>query len=117
MANHYITVDSKNRVIDGFSDAFKWPAETDILLREDAPEIFGLFGNDPGRPLSFLSQGVEIWLYKWTGQRVEQRTQAEINADLPAMPYSPTVDERIAANTYDIETLNMAMDILLSPEV
>lgn len=114
MANHYISIDSKNRIIDGFTDSFKWPGPGDILIRENAGDVFELFGGDPGRPLSFETHGVEVWIYKWTGSEVAQRTQAEINADLPPLPYVPSVEEQIAANTYDIETLYMAMNILIN---
>lgn len=116
MANHYITIDGQNRIIDGFSDSFKTPAATDILIRENAGENFELFGKDPGRPLSFDTQGEKIWKYKWTGESIEHRSMEEINADLPPLPYMPTVEEQVAANTYDIRTLDMAMQILLGTE-
>lgn len=116
MANHYITVDGQNRIIDGFSDSFKQPTSTDILIRENAGDNFELFGKDPGRSLSFITHGVEVWIYKWTGSEVMHRAQAEIDADLPLLPYEPSVEAQIAANTYDIETLSMAMKILLETE-
>lgn len=116
MANHYITLDEQNRIIDGFSDSFKYPATGDILIRENAGDAFELFGKDPGRPLSFLSQGKEVWKYKWTGSAIEQRSTTEIAADLSPLPDVPTVEEQVAANTYDIETLNMAIQILLGTE-
>ena len=114
MANHYITIDSENRIIDGFTDSFKWPGPADILIRENGGEVFELFGGDPGRPLSFVTHGVEVWMFKWTGETVAQRSQTEINTDLPPLPDTPSLEDQIAANTYDIETLNMALNILIN---
>lgn len=114
MANHYITIDNQNRIIDGFSDAFKLPQSTDILLRTDAGEAFELFGGDPERPLSFMSYGVEVWIYKWCNGAPAKRSPEEIDVDLAPIPEEPSLQDQVATNTYDIETLNMALNILLN---
>lgn len=120
MANHYITLDAQNRIIDGFSDTYRAPAETDILLRSDAGDEFELFGKDPNRRLWMSTpsmQGAKVYLYAYENGAPRYRTQDEINADLPALPDTPTPEERLCDAEADIQTLNDTILIMLGGEV
>lgn len=116
MANHYITIDTKNRIVDGFSDASRAPAETDILLRENAGDVFELFGKDPGRQLWLLTQGVKVFFYAYENGQPRYRSEEEFNADLPPLPHIPSVEERLETAEYNIETLDRVLIIMMGGE-
>ena len=116
MANHYITIDEKNRIIDGFSDFYRQPEYGDILLRSDGGQEFELFGKDPNRHLWMSTpnmQGVKVYLYAYDNGQTRYRTDEELNADIPPLPYTPTVEERLDTAEYNIETLDRVLIIML----
>lgn len=76
---HYITVDGCDRIVDGFSDAFRQPAETDICINEQAGYQFRLFRNGEENPTLFDGDGVP--LYKWNGHKAIARNAEEIAED------------------------------------
>jgi hypothetical protein len=100
---HYITVDEQNRIVDGFSDAFRQPSETDILLTDKGGYQFRLhyLVYDPTYELTWHHRVSEenpalydwngmIPLYKYEGGYVKRRTEEEIEADRAALPKPET---------------------------
>ena len=80
---HYISVDEQNRIVSGFSNAFRLPSETDICINEKGGYQFRLFPNGEENPALFEEHGIP--LYKYNGAVVERSAQ-EIVADLAAIP-------------------------------
>ena len=96
---HYITLDERNRIVGGFSDAFRQPTDTDICINEQGGYRFRLFPNGEENPCLFDWNGM-IPLYKYEGGKVVKRTEEEIEADRAEIPEEepvPTVDERVSA--------------------
>lgn len=94
---HYITVDEQNRIVNGFSDAFRQPTDTDICINEQGGYQFRLFGIE--NPALFDWNGM-IPLYKYEDGEVVKRTEEEIEADRAAIPEveaEPTTEERVTA--------------------
>lgn len=79
---HYITVDEQNRIIDGFSDAFRQPSETDICINEHGSYQFRLCDGGEENPTLF-GWDYMIPLYKYEGGEIVRRTEEEIEADRP----------------------------------
>ena len=96
---HYITVDEQNRIVNGFSDAFRQPSDTDICLIDQRGYQFRLFpGGEENPPLYEFEHMVP--LYKWEDGKVSRRTEEEIKADVAALPSpaeSPTQLDQIEA--------------------
>lgn len=82
---HYITVDERNRIVDGFSDAFRQPSNTDICINEQGGYQFRLFPNGEENPVLFEWEHM-IPLYKYEFLEVVKRSAWEIEADIAAMP-------------------------------
>ena len=82
---HYITVDEQSRIVDGFSDAFHQPSETDILLTDKGGYQFRLFPGGEENPSLFEWDSM-IPLYKWEDGEVVRRTEEEIEADRAEIP-------------------------------
>lgn len=82
---HYIRIDTQNRVIDGFSDAFSAPQGNDVCINDQAGYQFRLFpGGEENPCLRDFEYGVP--LYTWDGQAVVPRARAQIDADIAAIP-------------------------------
>lgn len=86
---HYITVDQRGRITDGFTDAFRKPAETDICINERGGYQFRLFPGGSENPALFTADK-GIPRYKYEDGAVCHRTMEEINADIAAMPTPPS---------------------------
>ena len=95
---HYICIDEQNRIIDGFSDAFREPTETDICINEQGSYQFRLFPGGEENPSLYNPDGIP--LYQWVDGQVLLRTPEEIQEDKaaqePILPQTP-IDQRIAA--------------------
>ena len=105
---HYITVDEQGRIINGFSDAFRQPTETDICINEQGGYQFRLFLDGEENPILHEFDHM-IPLYKYENGEVVKRTEEEIEADIATLPipeYKPTAEERIA----ELETYNAALE-------
>ena len=83
---HYITVNERNEVVNGFSDAFRQPTDGDICINEQGGYQFRLIidgkpteANPPLFDFPFM-----IPLYKWNGSEVVHRTDEELDADREA---------------------------------
>ena len=121
---HYITVDNHNRIVNGFSDAFRQPSDTDICINEQGGYQFRLIYAefDPNSEIMAVHKQSEenpnlfewqhmIPLYRWDAavKQVVNRTEEEIEADIAALPvpeYKPTAEERIA----DLEAINAELE-------
>ena len=96
---HYIKVDSSNRIVDGFSDAFRQPDEGSICINEQGGYQFRLFPGGEENPSLFDWDGM-IPLNKWEGGEVVKRTEEEIEADRAQIPIpapEPTIEEILNA--------------------
>lgn len=82
---HFISVDEQGRIIDGFSDAFRNPSDTDICINGQGGYQFRLFPDGEENPF-LLERTYMIPLYKWENETVKARTEAEIEADIAAIP-------------------------------
>lgn len=94
---HYITVDERNRIVNGFSDAFYRPSETDICINEQGGYQFRLFPGGEENP-SLHEWPHMIPLYKYENGEVVKRTEEEIEADIADIPVpedTPTTEERV----------------------
>ena len=111
---HYITVDDRSRIVDGFSDAFRQPSDTDICINEQGGYQFRLFQGGEENP-ALLADPYMIPLYKWNGNAVEKRTAEEIEADIAALPKpapdpTPDPDEISDSEALRIITGEVAID-------
>lgn len=94
---HYITVDERGRIIDGFSDAFRQPSDTDICINEQGGYQFRLYPCGVENPF-LLERTYMLPLYKYENGTVVKRTAEEIEADIadlpkPTPPPAPDPDE------------------------
>ena len=80
---HYITLNERSEIINGFSDAFRKPAESDICINEQGGYQFRLFPDGEENPQFFDGMSM-IPLYKYTNGEVQQRTEEELEADRAA---------------------------------
>jgi hypothetical protein len=100
MNKHYITIDANNRIIDGFSDAFRKPSETDICINEEGGYQFRLvIGGEvtEENPILFTMPDA-IPLYKYEDDEIVKRSDEEIEEErsqrVPVVV--PTLEERVA---------------------
>lgn len=107
---HFIELDENNNIVRGFSDAFVQPTSDSILLTDKGSLHFRLFADGEQNPNLFTMDGIP--LYKWDGEQVVARTEAEIEADreaIPTPPAMPTYEERLAAMESAMLTMAMAL--------
>lgn len=105
---HYITVDERSRIVNGFSDAFRSPSDTDICINEQGGYQFRLFpGGEENPPLHEWPHMIP--LYKYENGEVVKRTEEEIGADVADIPVpevKPTTEERVS----DLEDTTSALE-------
>lgn len=95
---HYIKVDSSNRIVDGFSDAFREADEDSICINEQGSYQFRMFPDGEENPSLTDMDGIP--LYQWDGLTVTRRSEEDIESDRAALPVpvaTPTESERLAA--------------------
>lgn len=96
---HYITVDERGRITDGFSDAFRQPAENDICINRLGGYQFRLSRAGEENPALLNDRGIP--LYRYENGEIIMRGTEEIAADLAALPApAPTEDERRDAQIF-----------------
>ena len=96
---HYIRTREDGCIIDGFSDALHQPQEGDICINEQGGYQFRLFPDGEENP-SLFDFDYMIPLYKWDGEAVVRRTDAEMEAERGALPEAeeqPTQLDRVEA--------------------
>lgn len=78
--HHYIRINASGNIVEGWSDgphSHRTPVEDDILLNDHGGYQFRLFPDGEENPPLFDG----IPLYRWDGEQVVRRTDAEIEAD------------------------------------
>lgn len=96
---HYIRIREDGCIVDGFSDAFREPKDTDICINEKGGYQFRLFPGGEENPCLF-DWPDRIPLYKYENGEVLRRSEEEIEAERAAIvrPVPPPTDkERITA--------------------
>jgi len=86
---HYIKTRADGAIIDAFSDGPNPDRNTAdaICINEQGGYQFRLFPNGEENPSLYNMDGIP--LYKWDGQAVQLRTEAEIAAERAAIPAPP----------------------------
>ena len=93
---HYIIIDEQNRIVNGFSDAFRQPTDTDICINEQGGYQFRLFHGGEENPALFEMDGIPR--YRWDGSASVLRTEEELEADRANIPEpAPTQLDRVEA--------------------
>jgi hypothetical protein len=89
---HYITIDTQGRVTGGWSDGPHRDRDTTeaVCINEEGGYQFRLWPSGPENPSLYTMDGIP--LYKWDGEDVVARTEAEIAADQAARPGPPAPD-------------------------
>ncbi len=109
---HYLAVDERGRILDGWSDGPCPGRETAgaVLLTDRGGYQFRLHDGGEENPQLMSREGVP--LYAWDGDKVTARSAEEIAADVAALPKpGPTASQRLEAQvTYTA----MMTDTLLS---
>ena len=108
---HYVAIDAQNRLVDGWSDGPH--PEKDIAdavcLNEHGGYQFRLSPGGEENPPLYTVDGIP--LYKWDGQAVQLRTEAEIATDRAALPVSPpSTEEQLRA---DVDYVAAMMGVTL----
>lgn len=76
---HYIRVDKQGIIIDGFSDSFRVPSDSDICINEKGGYQFRLYTDGAENPVLFGDQGIP--LYKYDAGAVSKRSEDEIESE------------------------------------
>lgn len=107
---HYITVDEQNRIVNGFSDAFRQSTDTDICINEQGGYQFRLSpGGEENPPLHEFEHMIP--LYKYENGKVVERTEEEIAKDLAALPVpEPTWNEQMEEHVAELEAINAELE-------
>jgi len=96
---HYITIDDKYRITFAWSDGPRPDLDTTgaICINDKGGYQFRLFPGGEENPS--LTDWDGIPLYKWDGEQVIRRTEAEIAADRAAIPVPPpSAQEQLRAD-------------------
>ena len=109
---HYITVDERSRIVNGFSDAFREPSETDICINEEGGYQFRLFRGGEENPNLYEMEHM-IPLYKYENGDVVKRTEEEIEADISALPEPEVVPTQLDQMEAQLTYTAMMTDTLL----
>jgi hypothetical protein len=98
---HYIRLDTKNRVIKGFSDAFEEAKDDDICINEQGGRHFEINGviNPP------LTNENGVYIYKYADSTVQERTEDEIQADIDALPAIVSAQEKTDMAIAELTTI------------
>ena len=96
---HYITTRSDGAITDAWSDGPhpEKDTATAICINERGGYQFRLYPGGEENPHIYDMDGIP--LYKWDGQQVVRRTEAEIAADRAAIPPAPpSAQEQLRAD-------------------
>jgi len=115
---HYIQTNERGEIVNGFSDAFRQPSDTDICINDKGGYQFRLFPDGEENPPLFDFPSM-IPLYKYADGEVVERTEEELAADHQAwqeeqgrLAAMPTREDRIEAQV----TFTAMMTDTLLPE-
>jgi len=115
---HYIRTNDQKHIIDGFSDAFRQPAENDICINEQGGYQFRLIVDGElteENPPLFEGFGA-IPLYEWNGSEVVRRAEKDLETDrLAEQKRMEKAREEAERNSpqAQIERLSEALDELI----
>lgn len=86
---HYITVDERSRITDGWSDGplRDRPTEGAVCINDKGGYQFRLFPNGEENPALWAMDGIP--LYKYIDGAVQERSEEEIEADRALIPPPP----------------------------
>lgn len=96
---HYITVDTENHIINGWSDAIHPEASTNsaICITDHGSYQFRLYPDGDENPELYTEDGIP--LYTWDGEKPVLRLADEINADRNLLPNPrPSAQEQMRAD-------------------
>lgn len=106
---HYISIDDRFLIVDGFSTAFRDPVETDICINDQGTYQFRLFADGPQNPSLVDNDGIP--LYAYINEKIVERTDEEIEHDRKNLPPK---DPTLASRVQELEAQNeMLMQCLL----
>ena len=108
---HYITVDDRGRITDGWSDGphrDDKSTESAICINDKGGYQFRLFPGGEENPLLFTMDGIP--LYKYVDGAVQKRSEEEIDADRAMIPPPPPSDmEKLRA---DVDYVLVMTDLM-----
>ena len=83
---HYVLVDDRDRIIDGWSDGPNPERDTEdgICINDKGGYQFRLFPGGEENPSLWTMDGIP--LYRWDGEAVQERSPEEIEADRADIP-------------------------------
>lgn len=96
---HYITTDPEGRITSGWSDGPIPNRDTTgaVLLTDQGGYQFRLMPDGEENPPLHTQDGIP--LYRWDGEQVVRRSEAEIASDRAALPApAPSEQERLRAD-------------------
>lgn len=96
---HYIRLDTNNRIIKGFSDAFEQPEEQDICINQEGGRHFELLGQV--NPLLTNMDGSH--LYKYEDGNIVEITEAEQEEEVGQSQLSALKAQLIAKSKENLE--------------
>ncbi len=107
---HYIRLDSSNRVIKGFSDAFEAPLDTDICINEQGGRQFELLGviNPP------LINMDMTYKYKYANGEILETTEKETQIELASFPKPEPSQTEEQKQILDLQKTIIDMQIKLN---
>ena len=109
---HYVTVDERCRITNGFSDAFRQPSDSDICITAKGSYQFRLYPDGEENPqLLTCPQGIPI--YKLKSGVVVKRTDEEIEADIAEIPHPEQKPSRMDLMEAQMTYTAMMTDTLL----
>ena len=95
----YITMDADGRILSGWSDGPHPDRDASgaVLLTDQGGYQFRLVPGGEENPALYTQDGIP--LYRWDGEQVVRRSEAEIQADRAALPApAPSEQERLRAD-------------------
>lgn len=108
---HYITIDSNNVIINGFSDGFRQPEGTDICINEQGGYQFRLFPDGEENPQ--LSDFIGIHLYKYIDGIILLRTDEDKQPEITQIENQNRVGQlKSQLNDIDMKTIRPQRAIL-----
>lgn len=96
---YYIAIDNQGRITSGWSDGPQRDRDTTgaVCINEAGGYQFRLFPGGEENPALYTEDGIP--LYRWDGEQVVRRSEAEIAADRAALPApAPSEQERLRAD-------------------
>ena len=104
---HYITVDLEGRILSGWSDGPHPDRDAfgAVLLTDQGGYQFRLHPGGEENPALYTQDGIP--LYRWDGEQVVRRSEADIASDRGARPApAPSEQERLRADVDFLAALN-----------